>query len=111
MNSPEPDLEALLQALQALHGGDLAVRLPRRGDGTAGEVYDAFNKLAEQRQELVRREEERYRGLADAMPQIVWTAGPTASPTTSTRAGSSTAASPSRRRRTTAGSGCSIRTT
>jgi PAS domain S-box-containing protein len=76
MNSPEPDLEALLRALQALHGGNLSVRLPRRRDGIVGEVYSAFNKLAEQRQELVRQEERRYRGLADAMPQIVWTAGP-----------------------------------
>jgi PAS domain S-box-containing protein len=90
---PEPgriSLKALLEALQALRGGDLSVRLPRGRGGIAGEVYDAFNKLVEQRQELARQEErlrervvaelraeseQRYRGLADAMPQIVWTAG------------------------------------
>ena len=76
MSSPELDLEELLQALRALHGGDLTVRLPSGRGGIAAEVSEAFNKLAEQRQELVAESEQRYRGLADAMPQIVWTAGP-----------------------------------
>src|SRR5919206_1542356 len=76
MSSPELDLRELLQALRALHGGDISVRLPSGRGGIADEVSDAFNKLVEQLQELAAESEQRYRGLADAMPQIVWTAGP-----------------------------------
>src|SRR5207253_1876061 len=53
---PHPDrapapLRRLLQALRAAHAGDFDVRLPASG-GIAGELADAFNKLADRRSAL-----------------------------------------------------------
>ena len=69
-------LHELLRALRATRDGDLSVRLPGGQAGVAGEIAEAFNDLVAQQQELRRESDERYRIFADAMPQIVWTAGP-----------------------------------
>ena len=39
--------EQLLHALRALRSGDLSVRLPAGGDGTAGEIASTFNELVD----------------------------------------------------------------
>src|SRR5581483_2924078 len=42
----EPDLEALLAAMQALKAGDFSVRLPGDQIGLAGKLADTFNDIA-----------------------------------------------------------------
>jgi methyl-accepting chemotaxis protein len=43
--NPSLNDEQLLQALRALRQGDLSVRMPEGGAGTAGEIATAFNEL------------------------------------------------------------------
>jgi PAS domain S-box-containing protein len=66
----------LLRALRAARDGDFSIRLPDGRAGVEGEIAGAFNDLVAQQAELRRESDERYRIFADAMPQIVWTAGP-----------------------------------
>jgi len=78
---------ALAVTTRQVAAGDLGVRTDiRRGFGELNQLGRAFNKMAaglqEQRLEAehsehaLRESERRFRQLADAMPQIVWTALP-----------------------------------
>ncbi len=46
-NNTTLDEEKLLQALRALRAGDLSVRMPKDGRGTAGEISTAFNEIVD----------------------------------------------------------------
>jgi signal transduction histidine kinase/CheY-like chemotaxis protein/HAMP domain-containing protein len=48
----QPPLDSILQALQAMRGGDFSVRLPGNWTGLEGKIADAFNDIASSNQRM-----------------------------------------------------------
>src|SRR5947209_10681565 len=56
--SAQQDLGALLQALQAVRGGDFSVRLPTNRVGLAGKIADVFNDIVLANERMARELEQ-----------------------------------------------------
>jgi len=59
--------------------GDYSVRATKTTEGEPGLLTDAFNRMLDEiqsRQSALRESEERFRALANSIPQLAWTARP-----------------------------------
>ncbi|HEU4764799.1 MAG TPA: hypothetical protein VFT93_04015, partial [Candidatus Eisenbacteria bacterium] len=52
LESEAPPLDSVLQALQAMRGGDFSVRLPGNWTGLEGKIADTFNDIAASNQRM-----------------------------------------------------------
>jgi HAMP domain-containing protein len=54
-SSGSPDMQALLEGLQAVRSGDFSVRLPSNQSGEAGRIADAFNDIVSANQRMAQQ--------------------------------------------------------